>query len=228
MSGNVHEGHRARLKGKYLEHGLGSFTDVEALELLLFFAIPRANTKELAHALIDRFHGCRGVLEASTNELREVPGIGENAAALVRLVTDLNSRYQRSASSPGTQIRNSSEAGAFLLPQFAYRNTECSVLLCMDTVGRVIACHVLSEGTSSMVRIAAREITEIVLRDKAARVILAHNHLAGIALPSTADVSATEQLFRMLQMIGVELVDHIVFSDGDFVSMRESGHFAKF
>ena len=79
-----------------------------------------------------------------------------------------------------------------------------------------------------MVRIAAREITEIVLRDKAARVILAHNHLAGIALPSTADVSATEQLFRMLQMIGVELVDHIIISDGDFVSMRESGHFARF
>ncbi len=228
MSGNVHEGHRARLKTKYREHGLESFTDIEALELLLFYAIPRANTNELAHALLKRFHDFRGVLEADLDDLRQVPGIGDNAAALLRLVTDLNSRYQRSASTRGTQIRSSSDAGAFLLPQFEYRAEECSVLLCMDTAGRVIACHVLAEGTTSMVGLAAREIVELVLREKAARVILAHNHVSGVALPSAADVDATARIFRMLQMIGVELVDHIIVSDGDFVSLRDSGHFASF
>ena len=228
MSENVHEGHRARLKTKYLEHGLESFTDIEALELLLFYAIPRANTNELAHALLKRFHDFRGVMEAGLDELRQVPGIGDNAAALLRLVTDLNSRYQRSASTRGTQIRSSSDAGEFLLPQFEYRAEECSVLLCMDTAGRVIACHVLGEGTTSMVGLAAREIVELVLREKAARVILAHNHVSGVALPSAADVDATARIYRMLQMIGVALVDHIIVSDGDFVSMRDSGHFAGF
>ena len=228
MSDNIHAGHRARLKEKYRAHGLESFTDIEALELLLFYAIPRANTNELAHALLDRFHSFRGVLEAEQTELERVPGIGPNAAALLRLVTDLNSRYQRAASVRGTQIRSSSDAGAFLQPQFAYQCEERSVLLCLDTAGRVIECRALAEGSSAMVGLSARELVDYVLRDKAARVILAHNHVSGVALPSAADVEATARIYRMLQMIGVELVDHLVFCDGDYVSMRDSGHFAHF
>lgn len=228
MSDNIHAGHRARLKEKYRAHGLESFTDIEALELLLFYAIPRANTNELAHALLDRFHSFRGVLEAEQSELERVPGVGPNAATLLRLVTDLNSRYQRAASVRGTQIRSSSDAGAFLQPQFAYRSEERSVLLCLDTAGRVIECRALAEGSSAMVGLSARELVDFVLRDKAARVILAHNHVSGVALPSAADVEATARIYRMLQMIGVELVDHLVFCDGDYVSMRDSGHFAHF
>ena len=228
MSGNVHEGHRARLKEKYRKYGLESFMDIEALELLLFFAIPRANTNELAHALLDRFHGLRGVMEADLNALRAVPGIGENAATLLRLVTDLNSRYQRAGSARGTQIRSSHDAGVFLLPMFQYRNEERSVLLSMDTAGRVIDCQVLEDGTSSAVGVAARMIVDIVLHNKAARVILAHNHVSGIALPSAVDVETTAKVYRMLQMIGVELVDHLIMGDTDFVSLRESGHFARF
>ena len=228
MSDNIHAGHRARLKEKYRAHGLESFTDIEALEFLLFYAIPRANTNELAHALLDRFHSFRGVLEAEQTELERVPGIGPNAAALLRLVTDLNSRYQRAASVRGTQIRSSSDAGAFLQPQFAYQSEERSVLLCLDTAGRVIECRALAEGSSAMVGLSARELVDYVLRDKAARVILAHNHVSGVALPSAADVEATARIYRMLQMIGVELVDHLVFCDGDYVSMRDSGHFAHF
>ena len=228
MSGNVHDGHRARQKTKYREHGLESFTDIEALELLLYYAIPRADTNELAHALLDRFRDLRGVMEADLAELQRVPGIGENAATLLRLVTDLNSRYQRAASTKGRRIRGSSDAGEFLLPQFAYCTSERSVLLCMDTAGHVIECQVLGEGTSSMVALAAREIADAVLRSKAARAILAHNHVSGVALPSAADVDATGKIYRMLKMLGVELTDHIIVSDGDFVSMRDSGYFAQF
>ena len=228
MSENVHEGHRARLKTKFREHGLESFTDIEALELLLFYAIPRADTNELAHALLKRFHDFRGVMEAELDELKRVPGIGENAATLLRLVTDLNGRYQRALVTRGQQIRNSSDAGAFLLPQFAFCTEERSVLLCMDSGGHVIDCHLLGKGTSSMVALAAREIADSVLRFKAARVILAHNHVSGIALPSAADVEATGKVYRMLKWLGVELTDHIIVSDGDFVSMRDSGYFAQF
>ena len=228
MNENIHSGHRARQKKKYREHGLESFTDIEALELLLFYAIPRADTNVLAHALLDRFHSFRGVLEADRAELERVPGIGENAATLLRLVTDLNSRYQRSASVRGTQIRSSGDAGAFLLPQFEYCAEERSVLLCLDTAGRVLECRVLAEGSTAMVGLSARELVGYVLSDKAARVILAHNHVSGVALPSAADLEATAKIYRMLRMIGVELVDHLVFCDGDYVSMRESGHFAHF
>jgi len=78
-----------------------------------------------------------------------------------------------------------------------------------------------------MVGLAARDMADIVLRDKAARVILAHNHVSDTALPSGADVEATSRIFDMLQMLGVELLDHIIVCEDDFVSMRDSGYFAK-
>ena len=225
---NVHAGHRERLKTKYLEHGLDSFTDIEAIELLLFFAIPRRSTNELAHALLERFRSFRGVLEAEPEALMSVPGIGENAAMLLKLVTDLNARYALSGNEKRAQITGSAEAGAYLLPYFEYRREECSVLLCMDSAGRVIRCHRLAEGSPGMVGLAARELVNLALQDKAARVILAHNHPSGVALPSSADVDATKKICEMLKMIDVELADHLIVSEGDFVSMRDSGFFQQF
>ena len=225
---NIHAGHRERLKTKYLEHGLDSFTDIEAIELLLFFAIPRRSTNELAHALLSRFGSFRGVLDAELCELERVPGIGENAALLLKLVTGLNERYGVSGNGKNACISSSAEAGAYLLPYFTYRREECSVLLCMDTAGRVIGCHRLAEGSPGMVGLAARELVDLALRDKAARVILAHNHTSGVALPSRADVDATKQIYDVLKLIEVELMDHIIVSEGDFVSMRDSGYFHRF
>lgn len=225
MDGNIHDGHRARLKNKFREHGLDSFTDIEAIELLLLYAIPRRNTNELAHALLARFKSFRAVMEAELTDLEEVPGIGENAALLLRLVTGMSCRYLRAGSARGATIRSSAEAGAFLLPYFAYRREECSVLLCLDAAGRVIDCHPLAEGSPSMVGLAARDLVDLALRDKAARVILAHNHVSGIALPSKADVESTVKISAMLRMLDVELMDHIIVSEGDFVSLRDSGLF---
>ena len=167
-------------------------------------------------------------MEASLEELESVPGIGESAATLLHLVTALNSRYQRAGSKRGATLSGSAAAGLFMQPQFDYRGEECSVLLCLDPGNHVIDCHVLAKGTTSMVELSAREIMRLVLQDKAAKVLLAHNHVTGIALPSAADVEATGRIYHMLRTVGVELVDHLIFSDGDYVSMRESGHFAYF
>lgn len=225
---NIHAGHRARQKEKFRTHGLDSFTDIETLELLLYYAIPRADTNALAHRLLDRFRSFRGVLEADLSDLEAVPGIGENAATLLRLVTAMNIRYQRSGSRRGAAVSGSSAIGEYIRHQFDYRNRECSALLCLDPGDHVIDCHLLSEGTTAMVELSAREIMDLVLKDKAARAVLAHNHVAGVALPSKADVDATGRIYHMLQTVGVELIDHLIFCDGDFVSMRESGHFAYF
>ena len=228
MESNVHAGHRERLKKRFLNHGLENFSDVEVIELLLFYAIPRRNTNELSHALLSRFKDLRGVLDAELDELMTVPGIGENAAVLLKLVTEVNSRYGLAGNEKGTRIRSSAEAGAFLLPWFSYCKEENSVLLCMDTVGHVINCHRLAEGSPGTVDFAPRDMVQLVLRDRAAQVILAHNHLSGVALPSGTDVESTARIYQMLRMMDVELVDHIIVSGGDFVSMRESGFFQQF
>jgi len=225
---NIHAGHRERLKNRFTEHGLENFSDIEALELLLCYAIPRRSTNELAHALLDRFHSFRGVMEAEQSELEKVPGIGTSAALLIRLVSAFGSRYQISANPRHAVISCCEEAGKYLMPYFAYRTEECSVLLCLDAACRVICCHVLSEGVPGSVAMPIRNLVDIVLRDKAARVILAHNHPSGVALPSDADVDTTGNLYRMLRMMDVELTDHLIFAQGDFVSMRESNFFARF
>ena len=228
MSENIHSGHRQRQMEKFLAHGLDSFTDIEAIELLLFFALPRRDTNPLAHALLDRFKDLRGVLTADLDALQSVPGIGENAALLLRLVTELNCRFAEEGNEKRAVIKDSTAAGNYLMPYFAYRREECSVLLCMDVAGRVIQCHRLAEGGPGSVELAARTVVELALRDKADHVILAHNHISGVALPSGADIAVTKNLYYLLRTIDVELWDHIIVSEGDFVSLRDSGIFGQF
>lgn len=228
MSENIHSGHRQRQKEKFLAHGLDSFTDIEAIELLLFFALPRRDTNALAHALLDRFKDLRGVLSADLDALKSVPGVGENAALLLRLVTELNCRYVEAGNDKRAVIDSSAAAGKYLMPYFAYRREECSVLLCLDVAGRVIQCHRVAEGGPGSVELAARTLVELALRDKAAQVILAHNHISGVALPSGADISVTKNLYHLLRTIDVELIDHIIVCEGDFVSLRDSGIFRQF
>lgn len=222
---NVHEGHRDRLKTKFRNHGLDSFTDYEAFELLLFYAIPRRDTNELAHALLDRFGSFRAVLEADAEDLAAVPGIGESAAGLIALVAAMNRRYLRSERGEGRQLLSSEAAGEFLRPLFAYRAEETVFLLCLDSASRVQHCREMSTGTINRVELGVRDVVDQALRDRAARVILAHNHLSGTALPSQSDIAATTRLYQALRLIGVELADHIIVCDNDFVSMRDSGLF---
>ena len=220
---NVHSGHRERMRQKFLEHGLDSFTDVEAVELLLTFALPRRETNTLAHALLERFHGLRGLLEAEVAELRAVPGVGDNAAALITLMRAMNQRYAQTELSRGAVLDNSETMGRFLLPQFLYCREEKAVLVTLDSASRVIRCHTLARGASDQVMLSSRDIVILATQDGAAKVVLAHNHGSGVALPSHSDVVTTAQLRSALQLIGVQLSDHLVISENDWVSMRDSG-----
>ena len=220
---NIHSGHRERMKMKYRESGLASFTDIEAIELLLMFALPRRETNTLAHALIERFRSFRGVLEADAAELAAVPGVGENAAALITLVRALNQRYMRQRPARGAVLSSAAEAGEYLLPHFAYCREEKAMLLTLDSAAHVLHCHTLDEGTRAQVMISVRDIVALAVRDDASKVILAHNHLSGLALPSNSDLVTTAQIRAALQAIGVVLEDHLIFADDDWVSMRDSG-----
>ena len=220
---SIHSGHRDRMKTKYREHGLESFTDIEAVELLLTYALPRRETNTLAHALLDRFRGLRGLMQAQTREIAEVPGVGENAAALITLVRELNLRYLRRESARGACLLDSAAAGRYLLSNFLYSRDEKAVLLTLDNASRVIRCHILAEGSSDQVVLSARDIVSCAMRDDASRVILAHNHGSGLALPSREDIVTTARIRAALQLIGVQLSDHLIFSDDDWVSMRDSG-----
>ena len=209
----IHDGHREKMRRRFLETGLEGFADHEALELLLYYAIPRRDTNPIAHALMERYDSLSGVLNAPVEDLEKVEGIGESAAILLSLVSRLSRKARIADASQETILNSSERAGAYLLERFAGERRELVFLLCLDRKGRLLACK----------RLNIRKVVEMALLTSASAVILAHNHPSGVAVPSSSDEAATRQVAEALRTIGVRLVDHIVVADRDFVSMADSG-----
>ena len=221
---SVHKGHRERLKARFLETGLDSFTDVQALELLLFYAIPQKDTNPIAHALLDRFGSLSQVLDAPLEALKKVPGISDHSASLLRLVTEL-ARFYQVDSAQRTEVLTSLDAcGRYLVPRFFGRKVETVFLLCLDAKCKVLCCREIGEGSVNAASISVRKVVEAALSANATSVVLAHNHPSGVALPSADDVQTTRRIAAALSAVEVKLIDHIVVAEGDFISMTQSGY----
>lgn len=220
-----HDGHRERLRKRFLTHGLDALQDHEVLELLLFYALPRKDTNALARTLLRHFGSISAVLEASMEELMAVGGIGENAAVLLHLITPLSRRYMLSRSDKGTCLTNTRACGEYLLPYFFGSTDELVYLLCLDAKCKVLACRLLQRGSVNSATVSLRKAAEIAMSCNASSVVLAHNHTSGLALPSKADLETTTALRNVLEPLEIKLVDHIVVADQDFVSMADNGFF---
>ena len=218
----LHDGHRQRKKEQFLQHGLDGFADHEVLELLLFYAIPRRDTNELGHRLLEKFGSLDGVFSAPAEELRKVEGVGENAAAFLPLLGAVRQRLCRE-SMKDRIVGSVEEAGDLFLTLLRHERREVLYLACLDAKGKLLNCRRLSSGTTSMTAVSVREVVETALRCDASRVILGHNHPSGVALPSEEDRQVTAQIRQALQTVSIDLVDHIVVADEDFVSMAASG-----
>lgn len=219
----IHDGHRDRMRRRFLEEGLDSFTDVQVLELLLFYCIPRRDTNPIAHALLERFGSLSQVLEAPVCELQKVSGISENAAAYLHMVTQVG-RYYMTDRVTRIQVLPTLESCAeYLLPFFFGRNVETVFLLCLDAKCKVLSCLMVAEGNVNSTGISVRKIVEKALNANASSVVLAHNHPGGLAVPSVDDVQTTKRLAAALAAVDICLADHIVVADDDYVSMVQSG-----
>lgn len=219
----IHDGHRERMRQRFLRYGLDSFEDHNVLELLLFYAVPRKDTNELAHRLLETFGSLDKVMEASQEALMAVPGMGESAAALLRLIPAAGQRYLMAKQETGSVLNNSTKTGNYLLPRFLSATEEMAYILCLDGKMAVLDCVRLGEGSISSVCLNVRTVVQVALDKRAACVILAHNHVSGVALPSAEDREATRRIQRALETVGICLLDHIIVADGDFVSMSDSG-----
>ncbi|MCD7792605.1 MAG: DNA repair protein RadC [Oscillospiraceae bacterium] len=220
--GNTHDGHRSRLRERFEGHSLESFSDVEALEFLLSFAIPRRDTNVLAHNLLDHFGGFRGVFDAELADLQEVDGIGPSAAMLLRLTSEINRRYLVAEHPRRPQLSSIEKLGDYLMPYYDYVNREMACMLTLTNSRRLIKFHILAHGLVNRVDILPRHVVEIAFRDNAAGVVLSHNHISGTALPSAEDISTTRRLRTCLETVGVELVDHIIICQNDYISLKDS------
>jgi len=221
---SIHSGHRARLREQFLEHGLDTFADHQALELLLSFAIPRRDVNPIAHGLMNHFGSFSKVFEAAPQDLMEVEGIGEHAVTLIQLVTQLGRRYQLDRAKTDLILNDTARMGSFVAPLFHGLTDEVVYLICLDGSLRVTHYEKLAEGSVNALSFSIRRAVEIALKRKAVYVVLAHNHPSGLAIPNVTDIATTEQLIHALAPLGIRFADHIIVAGDDFVSMRDSGH----
>lgn len=219
----MHDGHRRKMREEFLAGGLDAFSEHRALELLLFYAIPQADVNPVAHALIDAFGSISAVFDAEPEELMRVPGIGQNAAVLLKLIPQVCRRYLISKTSFIDIIDSSETAGAYLMPRFHGRKEELVYLLCMDAKRKLISCKLIGSGSMNSVVISVRKVVETALVQGASCVILAHNHTSGIALKSEEDVKTTIRIRDALAQVDVVLLDHLIIAGDDFISFRDDG-----
>lgn len=218
-------GHRDRVKDRFRREGLDGFAPVHALELILFYAIPQKDTKELARTLLNHFGSYTAVLEASAAELEAVPGVGKNVATYLNLLAAAGRYYQVQKAQQETILDDVEKYGNYLLQRFYARRVETVFLLCLDAKCKVLGCQLVGEGDVNSANIPMRRMVEIALASNATTVVLAHNHPSGLAIPSREDVQTTRQLASALGAMDIVLADHIVVADGDFVSMTQSGYY---
>lgn len=220
----THDGHRDRLRARFLKNGLRDFDEHNVLELVLFYARPRCNTNDIAHALIKRFGSFSGVLDAPIEELEKVEGIGRKSAVLIKMIPELGSYYMDCRSTPGDILASTEQAGNFFLPKFFGKMQEEILIASLDDKRKVLRWTSLgNDGIVNAVTISVRKIIAEAVSSNATGIMLAHNHPGGLALPSSSDKWMTRQTYQALRHINVELVDHIIVADGDYVSLADSG-----
>ncbi len=221
--GGIHSGHRQRLKEQFLAHGLDPIHDVNLLELVLFYAIPRQDTNPIAHRLLDTFGSLAGVFDASVEELTGRGGLSRNAATLIKLIPAAARRHQLSRAGTQKILDTTQKCGDYMVPFFFGATQEDIYMLGLDAKCMVLGCVKIASGSLNSAGLSIRKVVETALNMKASSVVLAHNHTSGIAVPSQEDIRTTRSVAHALDLVGVYLADHIVVADEDYVSMAESG-----
>lgn len=220
---NLHEGNRKRMRERFIKSGLDDFAPHNVLEFLLFYSIPRGDTNPIAHRLIDSFGSLSGVFDATPEELMKVKGVGESTAILISMVPQMARKYLEDKADSVNVMGGCSDIGAYLLPKFVGRTNEALMMVSIDNKNKIISCSVVAEGTVDSAKVSRRRVMEEAMKVNATRVILAHNHPRGVAVPSSEDVVMTREIGKLFAQVGIELVDHIIIADDDYVSMAASG-----
>ena len=217
----IHAGHRQRMHERVQKYGLESLAEHEMLEYLLYFTITRRDTNPIAHALLERFGDFAGVLEADEEELCLVEGMGPASAWFLHLLPQISACYHRSLTRDRRRLQTVEQMGEYLMARFRGTVRERVLLVCLDRQRRITCTSWLGSGTADMVELPIREAIAQAVRLKAHWVVLCHNHPSGSALPSREDIEATAELARGMYVVGVELLDHIIVTETEYLSLRQ-------
>lgn len=222
---DIHSGHRERMKNRFLDSGLDDFTPVQVLELLLFYCIPRKDTNEIAHRLLERFGSISQVLETNPEDLAKVEGVGQSAATFLSLIPAASRYYAVDRSRRTVILQTTDECGNYLMNYFVGKTKETVYMLCLNAGCKVLCCQQVGHGGINSAGVPVRKVVETAIAGNATTVVLAHNHPSGIALPSNEDILTTKRIAAALEAVDITLADHIVVAEDDYVSMVQSGYY---
>lgn len=217
-------GHRERVRRRFLDEGLDGFKDYEALEMLLFYAIPRQDTKVIAKRLIDQFGSLQAVFHTPPDRLMQEAGLTEATAALIAMLPQLARKIEEQQAQENARIRSTLDAGRDVIAMFRSRQDESVRILCLNASGKVVRRARIAEGDVNAVHFPIRKLVEEALACKAVSVILAHNHPGGTMVPSQEDLDATKAAKAALETVGIRLLDHLIVSGDNYCSLREEGY----
>lgn len=212
-------GHRQRLRSKFLQAGTAGLHDYELLELLLTYAIPRRDVKPLAKELLRHFESINGLMNAKNEELCQVDGVGENAAALILLLKAFGSKYLEERIQKANLLQTPSEVIRFARMKIGGNAKETFMIIHLGSQDQLLAYDCFSEGTVNRVAIYQREVIELCLKRKTVAAILVHNHPSGFCEPSEEDFKLTGVLAGALRAVSIQLYDHIIVSPFGYHSM---------
>lgn len=218
----LHEGHRERLKKRFREaNSFEGFEEHQILELLLFYSIPRIDTNEIAHILLNKFGSLSGVFDADYDELIKMKYITENTATLLKMIPRFTSVYYNSKNKDTIYQNNELLQDLFKAHLVGLDHEEFWVA-CFTGKLELITCELVSKGVVNGASVNMRKLMEITLKANAVSISVAHNHPKGEARPSNDDIATTRMIKSTMESIGVQLLDHIIIGENDTHSLRIS------
>jgi DNA repair protein RadC len=216
-------GHRQRMREKLLQRGPEALADYELLEMLLFFAMPKGDTKPLAKALINAHGSFAAVLAAPQAALLATRGLGEHSVAAIKLVQAAALRLARAEAMEAPVLNNTERLEAYLAGAMSREKVEQFRVLFLDPKNRLIADEVQGRGTVDHTPVYAREVVKRTLELHATALILVHNHPSGDPTPSRGDIEMTAEIKEAAGLFGIVLHDHIIVGRGRIFSFRREG-----
>lgn len=225
MLKNLGEGHRERLRKRYIKSGLEGFNDYEVLELLLTYSIARKDVKPIAKKLIEKFGTIDEIAKSDVKSLLEVDGIGEGSAVFLKLIGDIALTLYREKIEDKDilTIKSKNSLLSYLRGEIGYSPREEFKILFLDSSNKLIASEILFYGTIDKSAIYPREIVERVIKNRAKSVIFAHNHPSGSISPSKKDIELTQYMYDSLKLLEIRLLDHIIITKNSYFSFLEEG-----
>ncbi len=219
------EGHRKRLRDKFLKAGIEGLHDYEIIELLLTLGTPRKDCKEQAKAAIKKFKGLQGVLEASLDELQQIKGIGPVNAFGVKLFQAISERYLKDKIIRKKRtLKSTKEVFDYLYQSLQIEKEEVFKVFYLNNANKILSVEEIARGTIDQAVIYPRKVIKSALDRNATRLIFAHNHPSGNLNPSEQDIQITRKLKKACNSVEVELLDHIIVGRKDYYSFRENNH----